>query len=89
MLQAYMNKLGAVLLILFGMWNPLFAQRAGIQGVVLTSTNEPVVGANVVLKGTVRAAQTNAKGEYLIKGLVAGKYSILVSMWVLRIKRLK
>ncbi len=79
MLQAYMNKLGAVLLILFGMWNPLFAQRAGIQGVVLTSTNEPVVGANVVLKGTVRAAQTNAKGEYLIKGLVAGKYSILVS----------
>lgn len=57
----------------------LYGQKANISGKVLNVNNEPVVGASIFLKGTVRAVQTNLKGEYLIKDLAAGNYTIMVS----------
>lgn len=57
----------------------LFAQKLMLTGRVLDRNDQAVVGANVVLKGTVRAVQTNDKGEYTIKGLEKGKYMIQVS----------
>lgn len=62
-----------------GIVGQAFGQKASIKGQVNTIKNEPVIGANVILKGTVRGVQTNAKGEYLLKGLSSGKYTIAVS----------
>ena len=56
-----------------------FSQKASLTGIITNSNKETVIGANVTLKGTVRGVQTNAKGEYAIKGLQAGKYTLVVS----------
>ncbi len=55
------------------------AQKALLNGRVSDEQKQPIVGANVVLKGTVRIVQTNSKGEYIIKGLKEGNYTLLVS----------
>ena len=70
-------------IICLGIWllvaGQAFGQKAMIKGQISSAKNEPVVGANVVLKGTVRGVQTNAQGEYIIKGLSSGTYTIEVS----------
>ena len=65
--------------IFLGFLSHSFAQKAVISGQILTSNQEPIAGANVILKSTVRGVQTNTKGEYIIKGLSAGKYILEVS----------
>ena len=57
-----------------GIVGQAFGQKASIKGQVNTIKNEPIIGANVILKGTVRGVQTNAKGEYLLKGLSSCLY---------------
>ncbi|MRX46063.1 TonB-dependent receptor [Pedobacter puniceum] len=57
----------------------VFAQKASINGKVVDGNDHPVAGATIVLKGTVRAAQTNVKGEYVIKGLEKGNYTLILS----------
>ena len=70
-------------IICLGIWiivaGQAFGQKAMIKGQISSGKNEPVVGANVVLKGTVRGVQTNSQGEYIIKGLSSGTYTIEVS----------
>ena len=56
-----------------------FGQKATISGKLTDKTKQAIVGASVVLKGTVRGVQTNTNGEYIIKGLKAGNYTVLVS----------
>ncbi len=68
-----------ILLALISLTGRSFAQKATIMGKVFDRNDQAVVGANVVLKGTVRGVQTNDKGEYVIKGLEKGKYVIQVS----------
>ncbi len=41
---------------------------------------EPLVGATVLLEGTVRGTTTNTKGEYRITGVSPGTYNILFAM---------
>jgi len=69
--------------ICLGIWivvvGQAFGQKAVIKGRISSGKNEAVVGANVVLKGTVRGVQTNSQGEYIIKGLASGNYTIEVS----------
>jgi Fe(3+) dicitrate transport protein len=72
------TRLGLILAII-SLSSQLFAQKLMLTGRVLDRNDQAVVGANVVLKGTVRAVQTNNKGEYVIKGLDKGKYVIQVS----------
>lgn len=67
----------------------LFAQKAVLSGRVLDRNENAVVGANVVLKGTVRAVQTNSKGEFVIKGLEKGKYLVQTSFVGFKIKSLE
>lgn len=57
----------------------LFAQRTFISGKIFNQANVPVIGANVTLKGTVRGVQSNQNGEYIIKSIPAGQYTIVVS----------
>ncbi len=65
-----------------------FGQKAVITGKVLDKSKQAVAGAGVVLKGTVRGVQSNASGEFIIKGLKAGNYTVLVSSIGLKTKEL-
>jgi Fe(3+) dicitrate transport protein len=77
-------------IICLGIWiivaGQAFGQKAMIKGQISSGKNEPVVGANVVLKGTVRGVQTNSQGEYIIKGLSSGTYTVEVSFLGFRCK---
>ncbi len=56
-----------------------FGQKTILSGKVTDQSKQAIVGANVTLKGTVRGVQTNTNGEYIIKGLKAGNYTVVVS----------
>ncbi|HVS98693.1 MAG TPA: SusC/RagA family TonB-linked outer membrane protein [Puia sp.] len=43
-----------------------------IRGRVVDSTGSPIAGASVLVKGTQRGAATDAKGEFVIKGVEGG-----------------
>ncbi|RMD91652.1 MAG: TonB-dependent receptor [Calditrichaeota bacterium] len=42
-------------------------------------TGQPLVGANVFLKGTSFGSSTNIRGEYVIKNVTTGNYTLVVS----------
>jgi Fe(3+) dicitrate transport protein len=56
-----------------------FAQLGAIRGLITSESNEALPGATVVLVGTVRGVESNSKGNYIIKGLKPGTYTIKVS----------
>lgn len=60
----------------------LIAQDRGIiEGTVTNSeTNEPLPGANVIVKGTYYGAATDLEGHFLISGVSPGNYDIEASM---------
>ncbi|MFD3274754.1 TonB-dependent receptor domain-containing protein [Aquirufa echingensis] len=58
---------------------PSFAQLGVISGQIKSETNEVLPGASVVLIGTVRGVESNTNGQYILKALKPGKYSIKVS----------
>jgi outer membrane receptor for ferrienterochelin and colicins len=60
-----------------------FADGGSISGRVTTITDgktEPLIGAIVLVQGSVRGTTTNLKGDYHIADLPAGRYSVMVSM---------
>ncbi len=62
----------------------LLAQNSGsITGTVRDSSGGVVAGADVTVtnvdKGTTFSAKTNSDGDYLVAGLVAGKYDVTVA----------
>ena len=42
-------------------------------------TNEPVVGANVVIEGTYYGAATDLDGYFYINNVTPGKYTVIIS----------
>jgi Fe(3+) dicitrate transport protein len=74
-MKSWLNTI-VVLLITF---MSATAQKGGIVGKVTDGANNPVVGANILLKNTVRGVQTNSQGEFVIKSLKGGNYVLLVS----------
>jgi Fe(3+) dicitrate transport protein len=56
-----------------------FAQLGSIAGLITTESKELLPGASISLVGTVRGVQTNAKGNYILKGLKPGKYLVKAS----------
>lgn len=58
---------------------PSIAQLGSISGQITSETNEPLPGATIALVGTVRGVESNAKGNYVLKGLKPGPYTIKVS----------
>jgi Fe(3+) dicitrate transport protein len=71
----------ALFLALFFAPFALFASDdvGGIAGKILDQTQQPIVGANVVLKGTVRGAATNEKGEFALKNVQTGTFTLVIS----------
>lgn len=58
----------------------LFAQTAALRGFVEdVETGEPVIGANVILKGTTTGSVTDADGNFVITGIPAGSRTLTVS----------
>jgi iron complex outermembrane receptor protein len=58
----------------------LMAQNKGsVKGVVKSSDGQPAPHVNVILKGTSRGTTANNKGEYEIKNVDAGNYTLQVS----------
>jgi outer membrane receptor protein involved in Fe transport len=58
----------------------IFAQTGSITGVVVDAeTGETLIGANVVIEGTLKGAQTDLDGRYTLANLEAGTYSLVVS----------
>ncbi len=57
----------------------VFGQKTIISGKIIDKSSQAIIGASVTLKGTVRGVQTNTNGEYILKGLRAGDYTVVVS----------
>ena len=72
-----MKNIGVFLLMLI--YFPTMAQLSTISGQVTSNTHEPLPGASIVLVGTVRGAERNQSGHYILKGLKPGKYHVKVS----------
>jgi len=59
----------------------MFAGTTGkISGKVVDENNQPLIGCNIVVKGTSLGAATNIKGEYFILNIPPGKYDLTASM---------
>jgi iron complex outermembrane receptor protein len=54
------------------------AQTGGIRGTVKTGDNKPAEYVDVVLKGTNMAVTTDKKGNYHIKNVAPGTYTVVV-----------
>ena len=70
------------LLFLFISILPLsgFSQDGSIKGQVTDAvTGETLIGANVLIQGTLTGTITDLDGNYELKGLAPGKYNIVVS----------
>ena len=56
-------------------------QSTILRGFVTDSTNgEPVIYANVIIKGTKTGASTNTSGYYIIPSVPHGKQTVIYSM---------
>ncbi|NBB20850.1 TonB-dependent receptor [Runella sp. CRIBMP] len=69
----------STILLLLVVWITAFGQKTMIIGKVRDKAQQAIIGASVTLKGTVRGVQSNSNGEYIIKGLKAGNYVVVVS----------
>ncbi len=58
----------------------VFAQSGSITGKVYDKdTNEPLLGANLVVQGTSLGAATDIDGKYIIRSVPAGKQTLIIS----------
>lgn len=67
-----------LLVILSMMCNEAFAQRT-VSGVVIDESNEPVIGASVIIKGTSQGVATDANGSF---NLTANPSDVIVVSYV-------
>ncbi|MBD3167480.1 TonB-dependent receptor [bacterium] len=69
-----------LMLSLFLLPTSAFAQTGKLRGVVLdATTDDPVVGANVVLVGSKRGAASDLDGNFTIVAIQPGKYTVRAS----------
>lgn len=64
----------------FAFSHVVLAQSGSLAGTVNdTKTNETIIGANVIISGTITGSSTNLDGYYEIKNLAPGNYDVVVS----------
>ena len=81
MKMMFKNSIAGFLLIfalLVG--NQLFAQNREVKGKVVDESGQPIIGANVTVKGTTNTTQTNATGDFTIQVPAQGKHELIVSV---------
>ena len=54
----------------------LYSQEGFIKGTVLSEILEPLAGANISIEETTMGAMTDMQGEFLIKELSPGSYTL-------------
>ncbi|SHG34037.1 Outer membrane receptor for ferrienterochelin and colicins [Fodinibius roseus] len=60
--------------------NPSFSQTGTIEGRVVSATSgQPLEGVNAGLEGTALGAATGEEGTFIIKGIPAGRYTLVVT----------
>ena len=71
-----------LLLLFFLISGNLYAQDKGsVSGkIVDESTNEELIGANILLEGTTIGGASDIEGNYTIKSIPPGKYNLVASM---------
>jgi len=76
------SRLVPVIFILLLLGTPVLAQTTGkIAGSVIdASTNEPMVGANIIINGTSFGAAVDLDGNFYIINIPPGTYTLLVQM---------
>jgi Fe(3+) dicitrate transport protein len=57
-----------------------FCQRNAVQGKILDQEQKPVPGVSVIVEGTVRGVQSDENGDFVIKDLPIGTYSLKTTM---------
>lgn len=74
------QKIITTLVILLGCTSFLYAQGGNIQGNVFDKTyQEPLIGAAVTIENTTIGASTDLDGNFLLKDIKPGTYSIKIS----------
>ncbi len=74
-----MMQLAMVLLMAFFMGSLSAQAQSTVSGEVKDEAGAPLIGANVLLKGTNKGALTDVNGKFAIGNVVQGKYTIVVS----------
>ena len=70
-------KLIILLFIIINFSNTIYAQKGSLQGKIIdTVTKEPLVGVNIIIKGTKSGTITNEQGEYIFSLFDAGIYTL-------------
>jgi len=78
-----MTRTSITLLLLLALCDQGLGGSGSIAGRVTSraeGATEPLVGATVLVQGTVRGTTTNLKGEYLIPEVPAGTHTVTISM---------
>jgi TonB-dependent receptor len=79
-LRSSLARLVVFFLLLCGLSAQALAQQGSIAGVVVDSqTGETLIGANVVIEGTLTGATTDLDGFYKIQNLTPGAYTLVFS----------
>ena len=74
------SVLRSVAIVLATFFSSLLFAQSAIEGKVLDKkTKEPLVGASIFIEGTSRGTTTDIDGNFQLKGLQAGKYTLSVS----------
>ncbi len=75
-----MKSLFLTVIVTIALTYSCFAQTGIIRGKVIDGNNsEEIIGANVVIKGTVQGTATNIEGKFEIPRIEPGTYSLVVS----------
>ena len=75
-----MRKRGLSFLLLISFSSIIFAQNGSISGKIIDAqSQEPLIGASVVLNGTTSGNATNLDGDYSIQNISPGTYTLTVS----------
>lgn len=78
----YFSKLSGLFLFLLALAASLTvqAQTGTIRGTIMDAkTNEPLIGASVLVEGTTNGAATDLDGNYVIQNVAAGTYVLRAS----------
>ena len=77
--QFVINTLRALVILFF--LKPLYAGTTGkIAGRITDENNNPLIGCNVIIKGTSLGAASDLDGKYFILNIPPGVYEISSSM---------
>lgn len=79
--RIYKLSLGFIISLLINQIIFSQGQTGKLVGTVVdAATNEPLIGANIILEGTNIGAATNVQGKFIILNIPPGKYNVVASM---------